>query len=583
MIKAAEKEGKTPKQFLDEIIPQFKGAWKRLDINYDRFIRTSDEDHKKFVEYILEVVYKKGDIYKGKYEGLYCSDCEAYYTEKDAPDLICPIHKRPIEKIAEESYFFKLSKYQKQLLELYKKNPEFILPLEKKNEILNRVKEGLKDLSISRKNQSWGIKLPFDKEHVAYVWFDALTNYVSGIGYLEDKKLFEKFWPCNVHLVGKDILWFHSVIWPAMLFSAGIEQPKCVFAHGWWSSAGNKIGKSAGNAMDLDYLINTYGTDSIRYFIFRSTPFGLDGEFSETSLCERHNTELANKLGNLVSRVSTLAEKYGLEAGNDGKDTSSIFDSKEVFASVKKHIDNFEFDKALNEIFACIDKVNEFVQSKKPWETKDKKVLWQASNAIKDISILLSPFIPSTSQKIADVFNFKLNLDELNKPLKVSKVKKADILFKKVELSKEVSAGGGKVAESSAKPKNNSKEASSGACAGLTDVVNLSKLPYEHFAKLDLKVGKILEVNDHPKADKLFVLKVDINEGEPRTIVAGLKKHYSKEDLIGKKAIFVANLAPANIRGVESNGMILAAVEGNDEKVAFLSPEKDLKVGSKVE
>lgn len=425
IVKAAEKEGKTPKQYTDNITIIFKETWKKLHIEYDRFIRTSDPDHKKFIEYILDKVYKNGDIYKGIYEGLYCYDCEAYYTEKDASDKICPIHKSPLDILKEDTYFFKLSKYQKQLLALYKDNPDFVSPSFRRNEIINRVKEGLRDLSISRKNEGWGIVLPFDKSQVSYVWFDAIPNYLSGIGVKENPKLFKKFWPADIQLVGKDILWFHTVIWPAILFAINIEQPKRVFAHGWWLADKNtKIGKSAGNAMDLNHLINTYGADSIRYFLFRSAPFGEDAEFSESALIERHNNELANKLGNLVSRVSTLAEKYGLEK------TAEI--KSNAFKKIRLNLDRLEFDKALNEIFAFIDKINTYIQEKKPWETQDKKVLYQASNAIKDIAILISPFMPETSEKIAKVFNFKISLKDLSSPLKVSKIKKADILFKKI-------------------------------------------------------------------------------------------------------------------------------------------------------
>jgi len=558
VVKVAKNEGKTPKEYTDYITPIFQSAWKKLDIQYNRFIRTSDEDHKKLVRYVLEKVYKKGEIYKGNYEGLYCYDCEAYYTEKDAPEKICPIHKKSLEILKEETYFFRLSNYQKKLLDLYKKNPEFISPVFRKNEIINRVKEGLKDLSISRKNEGWGVPLPFDEAHVAYVWFDALTNYVSGVGMLENKKLFSKFWPADVHLVGKDILWFHSVIWPAMLFAAGIEQSKKVFAHGWWLvDEDTKIGKSAGNAMDLDYLINKFGSDSIRYFLFRSTPFGEDAIFSEKAIEDRHNNELANKLGNLISRVSTLAEKYGLEK-------TKPIDSKKMIKKVNEHMENLEFDKALNEIFAFIDQCNEYIQEKKPWETHDKKVLYQLSNAIKDFTILLNPFIPNSTEKISQIFNFEISLKSLNAPLKINKIKKAEVLFKKIEnmtLQEKIT-----VAKNTVQKQEQKTESVS----------------YEEFSKIKLKVGKILDVQDHPKADKLLVLTVDLGEEKPRTIVAGLKKYYPKDQLIGKKAIFVANLAPANLRGIESNGMILAACSEDESEVVFLAPQKEIKEGSKV-
>ncbi|MBI5803782.1 methionine--tRNA ligase [Candidatus Pacearchaeota archaeon] len=427
IAKAAEKTGKTPKQFTDSLIPEFKDAWKKLGIQYDRFIRTTDKDHEKVVQHVLEKVNKKGEIYKGEYSGLYCTDCEAYYTEKDAPDFSCPVHKKPLENLKEESYFFKLSKYQNFLLDLYKKNPDFISPESKRKEIINRVKEGLKDLSITRTSFDWGVPFPLDKKHYVYVWFDALLNYISGIGYLENKKMFEKFWPADVHIIGKDIIWFHAVYWPAMLKSAGIELPKKIFAHGWWTVLNEKMGKSAGNAVKIDKLIGYAGADSARYFLLRAAPFGDDGDFSEKELINRHNNELANKLGNLVSRVSALIEKYGLE-----KTEIKNLKIEKTKKTIEKHFEKFEFDKVLNEIFSFTDRCNEFIQNKKPWETKDKKVLYELANAIKDFTILLSPFMPETCEKISKTFNFKIDLKEINKPLKVGKIKKSEILFRKI-------------------------------------------------------------------------------------------------------------------------------------------------------
>ncbi len=418
---AAASQNLSPKEFTDKLIPEFKKSWATLNIKYDRFIRTTDKDHEKIVKEILQKVYDKGDIYKGIYEGLYCVGCEAYYTEKDAPNLKCPIHEKPLENLKEESYFFRLSKYQKFLLDLYKKNPEFISPKSKQKEIINRIKSGLKDFSISRTSFDWGIPLPFDKNHVTYVWFDALINYYSAT---RSSKSLNKFWPADVHIIGKDILWFHSVYWPAMLKSAGIEIPKKVFAHGWWTINSKKMGKSAGNALNIDNLVSIAGVDSARYFLLREASFGDDGDFSEEALINRHNNELANKLGNLVSRVSALAEKYGLEKT---KTSLKIPENK-----ISKLIENLEFDKALNEIFSFIDKCNEYVQHKKPWETQDKKVLYELADAIKNIAILLSPFIPETAEKIAETFNFNISLEELNKPLKITRVKKSEILFKKI-------------------------------------------------------------------------------------------------------------------------------------------------------
>jgi methionyl-tRNA synthetase len=422
---AAGKSGKTPKEFVDEVSERFKESWKSLNLTPDRFIRTTDKDHEKLVQAVLKKCIANGDVYLGEYEGFYCTDCEAYYTEKDLEDGCCPVHKKPIEKLSEKSYFFRLSKYQKFLLDLYKNNPEFILPSERKNEIVDRVKEGLKDLSISRTSFKWGIPFPGDKKHVVYVWFDALFNYISGAGKNG------KYWPADLHLLGKDNSWFHCVYWPAFLKSAGYEFPKTIFVHGFLTFNGQKISKSLGNVISPKVLAEKYGADTIRYFVCRQFPFasGDDGDFSEQALIDRHNNELANKLGNLVSRVAGLIEKNGI------KKTENNLLKKLDVKKIEKYFDNFEFDKILNEVFGFVDVCNEYIQNKKPWETKDTKVLYEVADSIKSIAILLWPFMPSTSEKIAEQFGFKIDLKELKKPLKNIKVEKGEILFRKIEKS----------------------------------------------------------------------------------------------------------------------------------------------------
>ena len=417
---AAKAAGKSPKEFVDETSKKFKEAWKALNVIPNRFIRTTDKDHIKVVKDFIEKCEKKGDIYKGTYEGNYCVNCEAYVTEKDLVDNECPYHPgKKIEKISEESYFFKLSKYQNFLLDLYKKHPEFVLPDSRRNEIINRVKDGLNDLSITRTSFDWGIPFPLDKKHVTYVWFDALINYYTG----EDG-----YWPADVHILGKDNTWFHAVYWPAMLKSVGYKLPKTIFNHGFLTFNGQKISKSLGNVISPVVLVEKYGADSIRYYALRQFPFanGDDGDFSEEVLVRRHNDELANKLGNLVSRVSNLAEKNGIQ-----KCDNKLL-KKLKLKEIGKLIDNFEFDKALNLIFEFIDVCNEYVQSEKPWETKDKKVLYELVDSIKAVAILLWPFIPSTSEKIAKGFGFKIDYKEIGKGIKVKKVKKGEILFKKI-------------------------------------------------------------------------------------------------------------------------------------------------------
>jgi methionyl-tRNA synthetase len=420
--KTAASKGKNPKEFVDELVPEFKDAWKKLNIDYDHFIRTTDPEHEAVVQEILQKVHDKGDIYLGEYEGFYCTGCEAYYTEKDLEDDCCPIHKTKIEKLKEKSYFFKLSEYKDKLLKFYEENPNFMLPKNRSKEVINRVKEGLQDLSISRTSFDWGIKLPFDKDHIAYVWFDALLNYYSGTR-LKSK---EEFWPANAHLIGKDISWFHCVYWPAMLMSAGLKLPETVFAHGWWTFDKEKISKSRGKIINIDELIAIAGVDSARYFLFREAPFGDDGDFSEQALIDRHNNELADKFGNLVSRVSALAEKYGLERCENG------LLKKLKLSAIEKNIDKFQIDKALIDIFAFIDSCNEYVNLKKPWETKDKKVLYELVDSIKASTILLWPFIPEASSKIAKNFGFEIKYENIKKPLDYNTIKKGEVLFRKI-------------------------------------------------------------------------------------------------------------------------------------------------------
>jgi len=430
---AAKEANKPIKEFVDANSKIFISLCKKLNISYDRFIRTTEEEHIKKAQELFQIAYDNGDIYKGKYEGYYCTGCEEYKTEKDLVNGKCPEHDE-VKWISEETYFFKLSKYEEQVREFIR---TYIVPKKRRNEILSRLKnEDLKDLSVTReKIMDWGINSPIDDNHKIYVWFDALINYISGSN---------KNWPATVHVIGKGINWFHSVIWPAMLFSTKQKLPKTLLVHGYLNLKGEKISKSKGNIINPIQLIEKYGSDPVRYSLLRCSIFD-DSDYSEEILIQRNNSELANKLGNLISRVSTLAEKYGLE---ESKITT--LDSKETIRKVKIHFEKFELDKALNEIFAFIDKCNEFIQNKKPWETKDnensknsrvpdfhetsnKKVLYELANAIKDFTILLSPFIPETCEKISKTFNFKLQWKDLEKPLRIGKIKKSEILFRKTE------------------------------------------------------------------------------------------------------------------------------------------------------
>ncbi len=541
---AAEKAGKSPLEFSNEMAKKFESAWKKLNIQPTRFIRTTDKDHEKTVAEFVNKINKSKDIYKGTYEGYYCTPCETYYTEKDLVNGCCPVHKTKIELLKEESYFFKLSKYQKFLLDLYKKNPQFILPETRRNEIINRVKESLQDLSITRTSFSWGIPFPLDKKHVVYVWFDALINYYTAIN---SPKL-KKFWPADAHILGKDNGWFHAVIWPAMLKSAGIKLPKTVLIHGFLTFNREKISKSLGNSVSPIALADKYGADSIRYFVCRQFPFaeGNDGDFSEKDLVRRHNDELANKLGNLVSRVSGLIETTGTE-----KTTNNLI-KKFKIKEIGNLMETYHLDKALNEIFAFVDACNEYVQSQKPWETKNKKVLFELKESILKIAELLEPFIPESAEKIVKCFSSK-------------QIKKAEPLFKKIDVDKEES-----------KDIKKEKTTKIEGIANMSDIVK-----YEDFAKLDLRVATIKKVEDIEGADKLYKLEVEIGK-EKRTIVAGIKEHYKKDELKGKQVVVICNLEPRKMKGIESKGMLLAAVSEDHSKVILLSPEKKIDSGAKV-
>src|SRR3989344_3038775 len=417
-VQAAEKAKMPVKEFIDKNTSLFIQLCKKLNISHSEFIRTTAKEHAIIVNKILKKIIDRGDIYKGNYEGLYCIGCETYYTEKDLVNGKCPEHNKEPELRKEEAYFFKLSKYKKELLDII---PKYVVPESKAHEVLARIKEELNDICISRKGAKWGIDFPNDKNYKIWVWIDALINYISG---LKDKE--SKYWPAQLHVVGKGINWFHSVIWPALLLSADYKLPEKLLVHGYFTINGQKMSKSLGNTLDPLELLDKYQTDAIRYSLLRNSVFE-DSDYSEEKIIERNNNELANKLGNLVSRLSTLAEKYPLEKTNT---KSSL---KINLKNMEKHMQSLELDKALQEIFSFIDSINTYLQENKPWETHDSQVLYNASNALKDATILLSPFIPETCEKIASTFNFKISLKSLEEPLKISKIKKSDILFKKCD------------------------------------------------------------------------------------------------------------------------------------------------------
>lgn len=434
--RAAEAAGKQPQEFVDAQVVFFKELCERLNISIDKFIRTSDAAHMKVCEELFKGSNKKGDIYTGTYEGLYCTSCENYYTEKELANGCCPVHNKPVEVMKEETYFFRLSKYQKQIVEHIQKNPSFIQPEGKRQEILNRLKEPLRDLSVSRTSFNWGILVPLNPKHVIYVWFDALINYYSATR----AKGKEKFWPANVHNIGKDILWFHGVIWPAILLSNKTKLPKQIFVHGFINTAsGEKMSKSAGDVIDPFILLEKYSADSMRYFLLREIPMGYDGFFSEELLAKRHNNELANELGNLVNRTLVMLEKYSdakIPKAKTDKALAKQLDKKKIMAQME----NFEFNNVLSEIFSFAGACNKFINDKAPWKDENKKartaVLYSLADSIRIISILVSAFLPATSAKINEQFGFKAGLlkdAEFNKTKAGTKIKRGEVLFKKIE------------------------------------------------------------------------------------------------------------------------------------------------------
>lgn len=562
IAEAAAKHGKEPKQFVDDIVWGFINAWNALKISYNDFIRTTDQRHEENVKKIIKRIHESGDIYKGEYEGWYCTPCESFWTELQLKEGKCPDCSREVQKVKEEAYFFRLSKYQKKILEYFKKNPDFVCPKDKRNEMLNRIQEGLKDLCISRKTIEWGIPFPVDLSHTLYVWVDALFNYITALDYPTAK--FGKYWPADVHLIGKEINWFHSVIWPCLLWSLGEEAPKKVFAHGWWTIEGEKMSKSRGNVIDPLEMSKKYGVDAFRYFLLREVPFGSDGDFSEKSLTARNNSELADDLGNLINRVAVMAEKYFSgnvpKAEKDGELEEKAY---EVLKKVKRNMEKLELSEALCNIWSFVADANKYINEKEPWNIKDEKerakVIYNLVEASKFIGILVSPFMPDTGQEILKrmgIEKAELKAVKWGK-IKFKKIEKGEILFRKVdiiekgfELKKdETNKGGG------------------------------GYVKFEDFQKLDIRIGRILKAERVDGADKLLKLDVDLGI-EKRTIVAGIAESYKPEELIGREAPFIVNLEPRTIRGIESKGMILAASAGG--KPVILGPEKEVEPGTKV-